>query len=318
MSSARRISRRAARLSSPATSAICWSTVSAGEAGGSTAISFGSVRKPSRELADFGRHGGGEEQGLALARQQAHNPLDIRDEAHIQHAVGFVDHEHLDIAEQHPAPLEEVDQPAGRGDQHIDAASERLFLIDEALTADQQRGGQPVVLAVALETLAHLRREFPRRLQDERTRHPRPRPPGGEHVDHRQGETGGLAGARLCATQHVAPCEHDGDRLFLYRRRLGVTGVLDRFERIVAQPKILESHAFCRIVSHQIELLQSLMLSRRNVKDSRRFPSLRARFCGKAECRRGAPARPPAPPGERYEMSWKWDGRLPLTAVGDR
>ena len=41
---------------------------------------------------DFIRHGGGEQQGLALLRQQGNYTLYIVDEPHVQHAVGLVQH----------------------------------------------------------------------------------------------------------------------------------------------------------------------------------------------------------------------------------
>ena len=48
--------------------------------------------------------------------------LDVRNEAHVEHAVGFVDDHHLDAGEQQLAALEVIEQAAGRGDQHVDAA----------------------------------------------------------------------------------------------------------------------------------------------------------------------------------------------------
>ena len=48
------------------------------------------------QALDFRRHGGREEQGLAGKGRQLHDALNIRDEAHIQHPVGFVDHQHID------------------------------------------------------------------------------------------------------------------------------------------------------------------------------------------------------------------------------
>ena len=43
------------------------------------------------QAADFRRHGGREEQGLADLGQHPDDALDIGDEAHVEHAVGFVD-----------------------------------------------------------------------------------------------------------------------------------------------------------------------------------------------------------------------------------
>ena len=178
--------------------------------------------------ADFGRHGGAEQQGLTQRRQQFNDALDVRDEAHVEHPVGLVNDEDLDVAQQHLAALDLVEQPARRCDQHVDAPVEQLVLAVEALAADQQGVGQPVVFAVFLETLRHLGGQLAGRLQDQRPGHPRLGAAGGEDIDHRQGETGGLAGAGLGQPDHVAPHQDGGDGFFLDRRRLGVAGLGDR------------------------------------------------------------------------------------------
>src|SRR5687768_11513631 len=123
------------------------------------------------QAADFRRHGGGEEQGLAQLRQQPDDLLDIRDEAHVEHAVGFVDHQDLDVVHQDLAALEQVDQAAGGRDQHVDAAVQFLLLVDEALATYEQGVAQVCVLAILLEAVGHLGGQLPSRLQDERARH---------------------------------------------------------------------------------------------------------------------------------------------------
>ena len=51
--------------------------------------------------------------------------------------------------------------------------------------------------------------------------------PSDEDVDHRQDEGGGLAGARLGASEDVATHQDDGDGLFLDRGGLGIALVGD-------------------------------------------------------------------------------------------
>ena len=86
---------------------------------------FGFDQEGIGQAADLGRHGGREEQGLADLRQQRDDALDIGNEAHIEHAVGFVDHQDLDVVQQDAAAIEQIHQAAGRGDQHVDAAVEQ-------------------------------------------------------------------------------------------------------------------------------------------------------------------------------------------------
>ena len=63
--------------------------------------------------------------------------------------------------------------------------------------------------------LGDLRGEFARRLEDERARHARAGAALFEHGEHRQHESGGLAGAGLRDAEHVAAGEHVRDGLFL-------------------------------------------------------------------------------------------------------
>ena len=117
--------------------------------------------------ANFRRHGGREEQGLAKTRQQADDAFHVGNEAHVEHPVGFVDDQDFDVAEQHLAALEMVEKAARRGNQHVDAAVQFLFLFIERNTADEQGHGQFMVLTVGFEIAGHLGRQFPRRRDDQ-------------------------------------------------------------------------------------------------------------------------------------------------------
>ena len=100
-----------------------------------------------------------------------------------------------------------------------------------------------VILAVALEVLGDLRREFARRLEDQGARHARLGAAARQDLDHRQGEGGGLAGAGLGDADDVAALEHLRDGLGLDRRRRGVAGVGDGLEDLRAEAEILETNS---------------------------------------------------------------------------
>ena len=78
------------------------------------------------EALDFRRHGGREEQRLAGEGQDLADPLDVRDEAHVEHAVGLVDDEDLDAGEEDLAAADVIEEAPRRGDQDVDAAVEDL------------------------------------------------------------------------------------------------------------------------------------------------------------------------------------------------
>ena len=129
------------------------------------------------QLGDLPRHGRGEEQRLALGRQLGDDPADVVDEAHVEHAVGFVEHEHLDAIEMDGTVLHEVEQPAGGGDQDVDAVRERADLAIDRHAADGERHPRAQVAPVGLEALDDLGRKLARRAEHQHAAAARFRPP---------------------------------------------------------------------------------------------------------------------------------------------
>jgi hypothetical protein len=122
------------------------------------------------------------------------------------------------------AALEMVEQAAGRGDEHVDAAGELGVLVAEGDAADEQGDAQLVVDAVLDEVLLDLGGELAGRLEDEGARHAGAGAALFQHGDHRQGEGGGLAGAGLGDAEDVAAGQDVGDGLGLDGGRFGVAG----------------------------------------------------------------------------------------------
>ena len=103
---------------------------------------------------------------MTRLREKADDPLDIGDEAHVEHPVRFVDHQDARVRQQDLAAAVQVEKASRGSDQHVDTAIELAFLIDEAFAADQQRHRQPMMLAIELESSRDLGRELARRLED--------------------------------------------------------------------------------------------------------------------------------------------------------
>ena len=178
----------------------------------------------SGDPGDLRRHGGGEEQRLPGEGHELEDALDVGDEAHVEHAVGLVDDHDLHAGQHQLAALEVVEQAAGRGDQHVDAAVDELVLVLEADAADQQRHRELHVGGVFLELLGHLGGELARRREHQAPRHAGPGAALGEVGDHRQHEGAGLAGAGLGDAEHVAAFERVRDGLDLDRGGGDVAG----------------------------------------------------------------------------------------------
>ena len=149
---------------------------------------------------------------------------DVVDEAHVEHAVGFVEHEDLDAVERHGAVLHQVEQPSGRCDQHVDAMRERADLRVDVHAADRERHRRAQIAAVGLEAVDDLRRKLARRGEHQHAAALRQRLVAvvGEVIEDRQREGGGLAGSGLRDADDVAALHHLRDGLRLDRRGGGV------------------------------------------------------------------------------------------------
>ena len=91
------------------------------------------------ELLDRPRHGRREEQGLALGRDQRDDPLQRMDEAEVEHLVGLVEDEDFELAQAERALVDEVEQAAGRGDQHVEAARDGAHALRIGNAAEDRR-----------------------------------------------------------------------------------------------------------------------------------------------------------------------------------
>ena len=172
----------------------------------------GSVRMPSASAHDLGRHGGREEQRLALRRQRPDDPPDVVDEAHVEHPVGLVEDEDLEPVEADVALADQVEQAAGRGDEDVDAARQRLDLRALADAAEDHGVAQLQVAAVGREARLDLGGELAGRGQHQGAAGPGPGAArlAGQALQDRQREGGGLAGAGLGAAEQVAALRADG------------------------------------------------------------------------------------------------------------
>ena len=162
--------------------------------------------------------GGGKEQALALGGQEGEHFFHVVNEAHVEHAVGFVEHEDF-YGGQVNVPLpDEVEQPPGGGDEDVHARLHALNLRRHAHAAEDDGGGELQVAPVVLRRFLHLRGQLAR---------------GGEHqraygagalgfalreqLQHGQHERGGFARAGLRASEQVAAVKHERNGLLLNR-----------------------------------------------------------------------------------------------------
>ena len=102
---------------------------------------LGVAQQTIGQLANFIAEGGREQQALLVLGHQRQNLLDVMDEAHVQHAVGLVQDQHLDGGQIHEALTGQVQQTAGRGNQNVHAFFDAGDLRFHADTAKNHRRG---------------------------------------------------------------------------------------------------------------------------------------------------------------------------------
>ena len=135
-----------------------------------------------------------------------------------------------------------VEQAAGRGNQHIDAAGDFHILITEGNTANQQCDIQLLAGGIFRETLFNLRRQFAGRFQNQRARHTRAGAALFQQRNHGQSEGGGFAGAGLGNAEHILAFQYARDRHFLNRGWLRIAGCGDGFEDFGAKAQFGKIH----------------------------------------------------------------------------
>ena len=178
-----------------------------------------------RQLHDFLGHRRREEQRLprGAVRQRRDDPADVGPEAHVHHPVRLVEHERVELVERDGAVAHVIHQPAGRGDDDVDARLERALLRIHRDAAVDRDAGEVRVIGEALDVVFDLDRQLAGRREDQdageaallrrrlaRAQHP---------VQDRQQEGGRLAGAGVGAANQVVAVHHDGDDGALDRRR---------------------------------------------------------------------------------------------------
>jgi len=115
------------------------------------------------ELRHGAFHGGGEAESLALAWQNTNNTADSREEAHVEHAVGFIEDECLDAAQRDEPAIEIIFEAAGSGDDEARTLADGVELPAFRQTTDDESRRLRLLCAQGVILRDDLHREFPGR-----------------------------------------------------------------------------------------------------------------------------------------------------------
>ena len=187
---------------------------------------------------------GREQQPLGVAVGLVEQLLDDREEAQVGHEVGLVQHGDDDLGEARLALADQVLQPAGGGDDDVDAAAELLDLAVHGGTAVD--GGQLDAdgLAEGGQGVVHLLGQLTGRDEDQATRGAAALlGVGADAGEQRQAEGQRLARAGGGLAEHVAAGEgvRQGGRLD--GERVADAAALERRHQRLGQAQLVEGRA---------------------------------------------------------------------------
>ena len=192
------------------------------------------VQQLARQSGDVVGERGREQQVLAFGRQAREDLFHVMDKAHVEHTVGFVQHEYFHVGQIDAALAAQVKQTTRAGNQHVDTTGHGLNLWVHADAAEDAGADELQVAGIQLEAVMHLGGEFAGRGQDQYARLARAVTLGfvrvtvGEQaLQNREGETTGFTSTCLSRNHQVATLQHGGNGPLLHRSRLGIARCLD-------------------------------------------------------------------------------------------
>ena len=108
--------------------------------------------------------------GVAFARAFFHDAAHVGQKTHVEHAVGFVEHEKFHLVQLQRALFQMIEQSSGRGDDDVRAGAQFIVLLAVADAAEDDGDFQIGEAGEIAEGGFHLRGEFARGFEDEHAR----------------------------------------------------------------------------------------------------------------------------------------------------
>ena len=199
---------------------------------------LGLLQRLRRQLLDFRRKGRRKQHGLPLRRHGLDDPLDVRQEAHVEHAVGLVQHQYLDVVETRHALVHQIQQTPGAGDQDLRPIAQGLDLRCRADAPIDGRASQPGACSQDADYFMDLFGQLARGRNDQRPRHASPALQ--QPIEDGQHEGGRLARARLGRADQIASTQRGRDCRLLNRRGYFIPRLPDPDHEAGIQAKLFE------------------------------------------------------------------------------
>ncbi|EGG75537.1 hypothetical protein SXCC_03972 [Gluconacetobacter sp. SXCC-1] len=193
-----------------------------------------------RQVRNALGHGGREQQRLPVGGQGRDNLADVAHETHVEHTVGFVQHQHFKAGQVNMPLAHQVQQAAGGRDQHVHATAQGLDLAPLPHAAKHDGMAEAHVAGIGCEAFPDLGCQFTGggEHQGARTLGVGPALFTEKTVKDGQREGRGLARAGLCQTQQVTPFQQVGNGASLNGGGLGVAFLVQCAQQRLCKMKI--------------------------------------------------------------------------------
>jgi hypothetical protein len=192
-----------------------------------------------RDRQNAGRQRRREERRLARLGRRHEDRVEVFCEAHIEHLVGFIEHEDAQVVEFQSAALDVIQRASRRGDDDADAAFQGADLLRDRRAAIDRHDADANALGVLVDRFGHLHCQLAGRHEHQAAgvlrlllRQP---------LQHRQREGRGLPGAGRRLREEIALRDEQRDCLTLNGCRLLVSERADRGGQRVHQSKSVKS-----------------------------------------------------------------------------
>ena len=201
-------------------------------------------------------HGRGEQHGLARRGGLGQDPLHVGQEAEVEHLVGLVEHQGLDLGQVERAAVGDVEQPARGADHDVHAVGEGVELGLVADTAVDGEDADPEVGRSQGQVTGHLAGELASGGDDEGLRlaglgQVGVRRVAGPHdaLEQRDAEGQRLAGAGAGLADQVGAQERDRQGHLLDREGLDDAAALEGVGDLGEYPEVSERRQGLAFVS---------------------------------------------------------------------
>jgi len=179
-----------------------------------------------------------EQQGLVVTLDVTEHPLDLREEPHVGHAIGFVDNHVGDVVEEHFLAFDQVDQASGGRDHKVDPLGQVLDLLFDVRAAVDGENAPVECVGHRQQLVLDLRRQLSGGDKGQRSRSL-----GFGDIDQlqdREAKRQGLAGAGLGLATDVVAFERRWNGEFLDLEGVLEALALERIDDLGQQAQVSE------------------------------------------------------------------------------